>query len=56
VPLPANGCLGSTPVTISIEVDPDPSEIAAFSASGLSLDGQAKWRYIHTFQAVMHLD
>jgi len=40
-----------TPVVITIEVDPDPSEITTFSASGLSLGGEATWRYIHTFQA-----
>jgi hypothetical protein len=39
------------PVTIAIEVDPDPSEIAPFSASGISLGGQATWKYVHTFQA-----
>jgi hypothetical protein len=39
------------PVTIAVEVDPDPSETATFSASGISLGGQATWRYIHTFQA-----
>jgi hypothetical protein len=38
-------------VTISVEVDPDPSEVPAFSASGLSLGGQATWSYVHTFQA-----
>ena len=43
------------PVTISIEVDPDPSEISALSASGLSLGGQVTWRYIHTFQATINL-
>jgi len=39
------------PIVISIEVDPDPSEVTAFSASGLSLGGQATWKYVHTFQA-----
>jgi uncharacterized protein (TIGR03437 family) len=50
------GCApGGQPVTISVEIDPDPSEITAFSASGLSLGGQVTWRYIHTFQATMYL-
>jgi uncharacterized protein (TIGR03437 family) len=39
------------PGTIAIEVDPDPSEIATFSASGISLGGQATWKYVHNFQA-----
>jgi hypothetical protein len=39
------------PITISIEVDPDPSEVTTFSAPGLSLGGQATWKYVHTFQA-----
>jgi hypothetical protein len=45
-------CMNQTgPVTIAIEVDPDPSEIATFSASGISLGGKATWKYLHTFQA-----
>jgi uncharacterized protein (TIGR03437 family) len=54
IPPPVLTACGATPplpLTISIEVDPDPSEIVAFPASGLSLGGQATWRYIHTFQA-----
>ena len=52
-PIPSNACMiGPTPVVISIEVDPDPSEVNGFSASGLSLGGQATWKYIHTFQAI----
>ena len=47
---------GGQSFTISIEVDPDPSEITGFSASGLSLGGQVTWRYIHTFQATVHLE
>jgi hypothetical protein len=39
------------PITISIEVDPDPSEVTTFSLPGLSLGGQATWKYVHTFQA-----
>jgi len=39
------------PGTIAVEVDPDPSEIATFSASGISLGGQTTWKYVHTFQA-----
>ena len=42
---------GGFPGVISIEVDPDPSEIATFSAPGLKLGGQATWKYVHTFQA-----
>jgi uncharacterized protein (TIGR03437 family) len=45
-------CMGGPqPITISIEVDPDPSEVTTFSAPGLSLGGQATWKYVHTFQA-----
>jgi len=43
------------PIVISVEVDPDPSEITSFSASGLSLGGQVTWKYIHTFQAFLVL-
>jgi uncharacterized protein (TIGR03437 family) len=49
---PANSCGPPPhPIVLTIEVDPDPSEITTFSASGLSLGGQATWRYIHPFQA-----
>jgi hypothetical protein len=52
MPPPVFPCTtGTTPTEIVVEVDPDPSEISAFSASGLSLGGQATWSYIHTFQA-----
>jgi hypothetical protein len=44
---------GSTSVEIIVEVDPDPSEIGMFSASGLSLGGQATWSYVHTFQGTL---
>ena len=55
--LPGAGC-GTvvTPVQLVIEVDPDPSEIARFTASGLSLGGQVNWRYIHTFQANLEME
>jgi uncharacterized protein (TIGR03437 family) len=57
---PANACGAAagtpTPIVVEIEVDPDPSEIVAFSAPGLSLGGQASWRYIHRFQASLQLD
>ena len=46
---------GSAPRELVIEVDPDPSEIATFSAPGLSLGGQAAWNYIHTFQVTLWL-
>ncbi len=39
------------PFTIVIEEDPDPTEILTFSAPGLSLGGQATWKYVHTFEA-----
>jgi uncharacterized protein (TIGR03437 family) len=42
-----------SPIQIAIEVDPDPSEIAIFSAPGLSLGGRVTWSYIHTFQAYL---
>jgi hypothetical protein len=56
-PGPFGTCGGSAPepIQIAIEVDPDPSEIGAFSASGLSLGGQVTWRYIHTFQVSIEL-
>jgi hypothetical protein len=56
-PLPIeNGCATTkNPVTIAIEVDPDPSETAAFSASGISLGGRATWKYRHTFEATAEL-
>jgi hypothetical protein len=38
------------PNEVRIEVDPDPSEIIAFSAPGLSLGGRATWKYVDTFQ------
>lgn len=45
-------CLtNKAPITINIEVDPDPSEIGTFSAPGLSLGGRATWKYLHIFQA-----
>ena len=47
--------VGTNSVVISIEVDPDPSELTIFSASGLSLGGQATWRYVHTFDAYLNL-
>lgn len=39
------------PAILRIQVDPDPSEIAAFTATGLTLGGQSSWRYIHDFSA-----
>lgn len=41
----------ATPVTVSVEVDPDPSQIVTFTAPGLSLGGRATWKYVHTFAA-----
>jgi uncharacterized protein (TIGR03437 family) len=49
---PANACgPPPNPIALTIEVDPDPSEITIFPASGLSLGGEATWKYLHTFQA-----
>lgn len=42
-------------IVLSIEVDPDPSELTTFSAYGLSLGGQATWRYVHTFDAYLNI-
>jgi uncharacterized protein (TIGR03437 family) len=54
---PSLGACGRPPtptlVTIRFEVDPDPAEITAFSALGLSLGGQATWKYLHTFEAYL---
>jgi hypothetical protein len=38
---------------IAIEVDPDPSEIPALSAAGLSLGGQHTWKYLYYFTALI---
>jgi hypothetical protein len=43
------------PVTIAIEIDPDPSEIGSFSAAGLSLGGRSTWKFVHTFQATIEV-
>jgi uncharacterized protein (TIGR03437 family) len=55
--VPEPGCGGPppSPITIRIEVDPDLSEIAPFSAPGLSLGGQATWKYVQAFQASLEL-
>jgi hypothetical protein len=37
--------------SIVVEEDPDPSEVLTFSAPGLSLGGQATWKYVHTYEA-----
>lgn len=37
---------------IVLEVSPDPSQIPAFSAPGLSLGGQHTWKYIYRFEGV----
>ena len=44
-------CPAASSGVVSVEVDPDPSEITTFSAPGLTLGGQVTWKYIHTFQA-----
>jgi hypothetical protein len=45
-------CGVGAPVTmIVVEEDPDPSEILTISAPGLSLGGQATWKYVHTYEA-----
>ena len=40
------------PVEIILEVTPDPSQIVAFSAPGLSLGGQHTWKYTYRFEGV----
>jgi uncharacterized protein (TIGR03437 family) len=37
---------------ITLEVTPDPSQIASFSATGLSLGGQQTWKYTYRFEGV----
>ena len=37
--------------TVSVEVEPDPSTQAAFTAPGLTLGGKSSWKYVHTFEA-----
>jgi uncharacterized protein (TIGR03437 family) len=54
-PLPGTCGSDSIPIDLVIEVDPDPSETAAFSATGLSLGGQHTWRYIYRFPAFLQL-
>ena len=39
-------CDPSLPIDLLIEVDPDPSEVTAVSAAGLSLGGQHTWTYL----------
>lgn len=41
------------PVKLVIEVTPDPSEVAAFPAPGLSLGGTLLWKYTYTFDAFL---
>ncbi len=57
VTLPDIGCgvQPPQPIVLTIEIDPDPSEITTFSAPGLSLGGKATWKYIHTFTASLVL-
>jgi uncharacterized protein (TIGR03437 family) len=47
------GCAvpGGIQGVVTVEVDPDPSEVTSFAAPGLTLGGQIKWKYIHTFEA-----
>ncbi|MBZ5626354.1 MAG: hypothetical protein LAQ69_47880 [Acidobacteriia bacterium] len=40
-------------VSVVLEVDPDPSQIAAFAAPGLSLGGRHTWKYTYRFEDVM---
>ncbi len=54
VAIPGGITCEGTPVPLSfivVEEDPDPSEILTFSAPGLSLGGQATWKYVHTYEA-----
>lgn len=54
-PLPRSCNPDSLPIGLVIEVDPDPSETAAFSAIGLSFGGRHTWRYIYRFPAFLQL-
>jgi hypothetical protein len=38
-----------------LEVVPDPSAVSTFSASGLSLGGQATWKYVYRFEGLLAL-
>jgi uncharacterized protein (TIGR03437 family) len=40
-----------SPTTMVIEVDPDPSEVPALSAAGLSLGVRHTWKYLYYFTA-----
>jgi uncharacterized protein (TIGR03437 family) len=57
LPLTIPGGIPCEPTTlvpftsIVVEEDPDPSEVLTFSAPGLSLGGQATWKYVHTYEA-----
>ncbi len=46
----------SWPLKLVVQVIPDPSEVAAFSAPGLSLGGRHLWRYTYTFDAFISYD
>ena len=54
-PLPHSCNPDSLPIGLVIEVDPYPSETAAFSAIGLSFGGRHTWRYIYRFPAFLQL-
>jgi len=54
VPNVNNPCkIPGSPIKLVIEVTPDPSEVAAFSAPGLSLGGTLLWKYTYTFDAFL---
>ena len=50
--IPQNGGLSGN-YELVLEVVPDSSTASAFSASGLSLGGQATWRYVYRFEGLL---
>jgi hypothetical protein len=43
--------LPGTPIKLVIHVTPDPSQVTAFPAPGLSLKGKHLWKYTYSFDA-----
>ncbi len=39
-------------IEIVVEVSPDPSQVASFTAPGISLGGQHTWKYTYRFEGV----
>jgi len=44
----------NVPLTLVIEVTPDPSQVTTITAPGLSLGGQHFWKYVYIFDALIN--